>query len=50
MDEDGSTAYTLASNGLAERHVEIILQSARASLFLVQLPVVYLDYAVRHVA
>lgn len=50
VDVDGSTAYTLASNGQAKRNVGIILQSFGAALFQAQLPVTYWDYAVMHVA
>ena len=46
----GSTAYTPQSNGLAERHVGIILTAARAALHQARLPISYWDYAVQHVS
>lgn len=50
IDMGGSTGYTPQSNGLSERHVGIILTSARAALYQAQLPMSYWDHAVRHVA
>ena len=50
VDMGGSTAYTPQSNGLAERHVGVILTAARAALHQARLPVTYWDYAVQHVA
>ena len=41
LDTDGSTAYTPASNGLAERHVGLLLQSTRATLLQAHLPMTY---------
>ena len=38
------------SNGLAERHVGLMLQSTRAVLLQGNLPMTYWDYAVHHVA
>ena len=45
-----TTAYTLQSNGLAERSHGIILTIARAALLQANLPFSYWDYAVQHVA
>lgn len=50
VDVDGSTPYTPQSNGLAERHVGIILTAALAALLQAKLPMKYWDHAVRHVA
>ena len=50
VETDDPTAYTPASNYLAERHVGLVLQSTRAVLPQAQLPMTYLDFAVRHVA
>lgn len=47
---EGSTAYTPASNGLAEQHVGSLLTAARAVLLQTKLPMSYWDYAVRHLA
>ena len=50
VNTKGSRAYTPASNGLAERHFGLLLQSTRAALLKAHLPMAYWDYAVRHVS
>ena len=49
VDTSTTTAYTAASNGLAERYHGVLMSDARAVLLQAKLPQSYWDYAIAHV-